>query len=568
MSNLLNDFDWKDYGVKHGLDSDNKCVEHAIRASVVVNDSKKTTVFDWRRYIKDYPDLQRALGKQGPVHVNDATCHYLNHGRKESRKKYILGTNEPYVYDFDWKMYDKLNPGVFTERKRGVIVGEWHCFRHWCEYGYKEGRKTGLYKQVVVVVVKTDASISTDENVNKRWVSRLTNLIQPEYKTVDDLINSYNQQRIDPTSPIIGDIPTTISDYKCINIENIKSYDELLTHSNGDNINESNFIKTIQQTGVTLYFNNIFISGDQSLIPEITISRNQEYSNIVNKQNVFLSQLPYKPESTGSYFITKSMIESVQNKNSLLYPHVYDESIYNEINNKPKFLHEQVVDKSWYNWASEEEIKALRLQHFSEDAFVICICGRIAINNYPKSLLEAIKLLRAQGHNIYLLALTKFEVSPHRLTQHLYDEITTYDWVKSFTVDKKDVLNYFRICDVLASTYRDYCNHVGGSNKIKEYLLCDKPILCSRGKERENELGKDYPGFYDCETCDIVPPLCWTNEFLKNPKCYIDQYKTYFNAIDTLEVGCSLYIYAKIEIRQICKIISRCLDSTARVGSS
>lgn len=41
MSNLLNDFDWKDYGMKHGLDSDSKCVEHAIRASVVVDDSKK-----------------------------------------------------------------------------------------------------------------------------------------------------------------------------------------------------------------------------------------------------------------------------------------------------------------------------------------------------------------------------------------------------------------------------------------------------------------------------------------------------------------------------------------------
>ena len=108
MSNLLSDFDWKDYGVKHGLDSDNKCIEHAIRASVALVE-KKPSVFDWRRYIKDYPDLQRALGKQGPVHVNDATCHYLNHGRKESRKKYKLGTKEQYVYDFYFKMYDKMN---------------------------------------------------------------------------------------------------------------------------------------------------------------------------------------------------------------------------------------------------------------------------------------------------------------------------------------------------------------------------------------------------------------------------------------------------------------------------
>ena len=48
MSNLLNDFNWKDYSVKHGLDTDNKCVEYAIRASVV-DDSKKNTVL----YLKE-----------------------------------------------------------------------------------------------------------------------------------------------------------------------------------------------------------------------------------------------------------------------------------------------------------------------------------------------------------------------------------------------------------------------------------------------------------------------------------------------------------------------------------
>ena len=238
MSNLLSDFDWKDYGVKHGLDSDNKCIEHAIRASVALVE-KKPSVFDWRRYIKDYPDLQRALGKQGPVHVNDATCHYLNHGRKESRKKYKLGTNEPYVYDFDWKMYDKLNTGVFRERKRGEIVGEWHCFRHWCEYGYKEGRKTGGCKQLVV---KTNASISTDGNVNKQWVSRLITLIQPEYKTVDDLINSYNQQRIDATFDSTFD--STVD-----NIDN-----QTLTNINKNIDDFSKFIKP--------YKNILFICSD------------------------------------------------------------------------------------------------------------------------------------------------------------------------------------------------------------------------------------------------------------------------------------------------------------------
>ena len=524
MCSLVNNFTnaWNEYGAKHGLDT-YECITHAIRHSIILVDGQKPAVFDWRRYLQDHPDLQRRLAQNVKnITYADATCHYLNHGLREKRRVYILGTNEPYIYDFDWKKYDELNPDVFTQRNRGDDIGKWHCFRHWCEYGYNENRRTGVEKQLSV---NNNASISIDEDVNKLWRETLNNIInQYNYNSVDELIKFYDVNKKNHY--------TVTSNYKCINIENIKSYAELLGNSNGDNINESNFIKIIQQMGITLYFNNVFISGNKTLLPEITISRNKEYYEIINKNKVFLSGIPYKQHADGLYFITQSMIESVNNKNSLLYPHVYEHSIFNEISNKPKFLHEQALDKNWYNWASEDEIKKLRLKHFNEGAFVICICGRIAINSYPKSLLEAIKLLRAQGYNIHLLALTKFEVSPHRLTQNLYDEITSYDWVKSFTVDKKDVLNYFRICDILASTYRDYCNHVGGSNKIKEYLLCDKPILCSRGKERERELGKDYIGLYDCKTCDTVPPLCWTNEFLNNPKCYIDQYNKYFKDID------------------------------------
>ena len=347
-----------------------------------------------------------------------------------------------------------------------------------------------------------------------------------KWRNVEDIVGHINRE--DTKKPNYF----TINNFNSINIENIKSYTDLINNSNGDNINETNFIKNIQNQNKTLYYNNHFISGNNNLKSEITISRNKNYNQIIHKKNVFLSSIPYKKECDGLYCITKSMIDAIKDQNSMLYPYVYDHSLFNEINKKPILLQEQKVHKHWYNWASDKEIKQLKLNYFPEDAFVICICGRIAINSYPKSLLEAIKILRSQDHNIHLLVLSKLEVNPHRLTQKLYDEITSYDWIKSFVVDKKDVLNYFRMCDVLASTYRDYCNHVGGSNKIKEYLLCDKPIICSRGKERERELGKDYFGLYDCETCNTVPPLCWTQEFLKNPNSYNKQYDKYFKTVD------------------------------------
>ena len=105
-----------------------------------------------------------------------------------------------------------------------------------------------------------------------------------------------------------------------------------MNNLNGDNINESNFIKNILAQNITLYFNNIFISGNSKLKPEITISRNKTYNQIINKNNVFISSIPYCKETDGLYFITQTMIDAIKDKNSLLYPHVYDKSSYN--NNK------------------------------------------------------------------------------------------------------------------------------------------------------------------------------------------------------------------------------------------
>ena len=113
------------------------------------------------------------------------------------------------------------------------------------------------------------------------------------------------------------------------------------------------------------------------------------------------------------------------------------------INSKKFLLQEQKVNKEWYNWMSDNEIKLLRNKYYPENSFIICICGRIAINSYPKSLIEAVKQLRNLGHNIHILALTKFEIGPHRLTQDMYNEITSFDWIKSFKVNKTRCFKLF-----------------------------------------------------------------------------------------------------------------------------
>jgi len=189
MCDLLNKFagSWKDYGDKHGLDTDNKCLEHAIRHSIILVDGVKPSVFDWRRYLHDYPDLQKMFKNGRTVTYSDAICHYLNHGINERRNKYIFGTNKPYVYDFDWKLYDKLNPDVFNpQRNRGDIIGRLLCFRHWCEFGHNEGRRTTEKR---ILAVNTDASISTNEEVNQHWMNALNNILKTTtFNSVEELL--------------------------------------------------------------------------------------------------------------------------------------------------------------------------------------------------------------------------------------------------------------------------------------------------------------------------------------------------------------------------------------------
>lgn len=230
-------------------------------------------------------------------------------------------------------------------------------------------------------------------------------------------------------------------------------------------------------------------------------------------------------------FITKSIINDINNLNSLLYPHVFNKSQQNIVKAKYNTISTNVkLNINNYNWGTEEEIQKLRDKYFSKNTFIICMAGRVSVDTYPKSLLEAIKLLRHYGHNVELLLLSKLEIKPSRLTKEQYIELTNYKWVKTLLVDTKDRINYFRMSDLLASTCRDYYNNICSSKKIEEYLLSYKPILCSRGKEHEKKLGTDYFGFYNCDTCNTVPPLRLTDDY--NDVKYIYQYNSYFKKLD------------------------------------
>lgn len=192
-------------------------------------------------------------------------------------------------------------------------------------------------------------------------------------------------------------------------------------------------------------------------------------------------------------------------------------------------LLKHVVNEKEYTKFSDSQIDDLKKKYFSEGTIVIGISSPISIINYPVSLLSSILYLRNQKYNIELLLLNKPKVGKYGVTTDMYNTINSHKWIKIIEVEEKDKLNYLKMCDILASTCRDYSNHVNHTITIQEYMLCNRPILCSRGKEIEKLLGNNYFGFYNCNTCDIVPPLFYTQQFLNDLKTPEELCKKYFD---------------------------------------
>ena len=372
-----------------------------------------------------------------------------------------------------------------------------------------------------------------------------------KWKNIDDIINHINECYDKRNSTKKKDEGLlTLNDFNVFNI--VKSN---INGSGGDQINERNYAENLKNNNKTVFINNEFYCGDKNLNPEITLIRDNNNSNKYN--NNFYHVIPYKKDVSGNYFITKSLYKCLKSKHKLLVPHVFSEDERLDILNKPVFYQEQKVYKKNYVWLDKNAIDKFRKKFYTKNQIVICLSGRIAMNCYPYSIIAAIKLLRKENYDFQLLILGEIKCNYWRLTREQYLEIKSLNWVKNLFVEKKDVLTYYRICDVLAFSYLDFCTHVGGSNKMKEYLLCDKPILCPRGLEREDELGKNYPGFYNSISCITIPPLVWTKKYLKQPSHSLNQYKKY--VLPYLNSD-----YFKKETSQIVNILRNIINLTKR----
>ena len=94
----------------------------------------KPDMFDWRRYLNDYPAMHNWYKRHYTVVNEKQVCrHYLEKGRNQGKNAYVVNSDKPYVYNFDWKLYLNENPHIIIPKCADAFMSEWIAFSYLCE---------------------------------------------------------------------------------------------------------------------------------------------------------------------------------------------------------------------------------------------------------------------------------------------------------------------------------------------------------------------------------------------------------------------------------------------------
>ena len=154
------------------LKTEEDAVEHLMNISLF-HIKWKPKLFDWKRYIQTYPDLRKSLRT-----ISDAIWHYLLYGIRERRRVYILGSDEFYKHQFNWKDYITINQDL------RFVTTDMDALRHYIEIGHSQNRQTTIKEQSVI---NDRIEITDNQVINHQWIQLLTrylSIITKVFKSV------------------------------------------------------------------------------------------------------------------------------------------------------------------------------------------------------------------------------------------------------------------------------------------------------------------------------------------------------------------------------------------------
>jgi len=279
----------------------------------------------------------------------------------------------------------------------------------------------------------------------------------------------------------------------------------------GDQITEISIMKCLSLY-YNVYYNNQLIDFNKpnlGLTKEVVELPNKEYDYywIRNNDNILLNckgikircGAPYTEESYKKSDIivcySKSWEEKLNNYN---IKYVESDNLYPKskiIIPKKTITIYQTIDNRFYNRITEsEKLYYRKILVKSNCDFLIAHFGRISKTCYPKHLLPAFDKLCKKYPNkniklVFCAGKNYFKIDINTKNPNII--------INKNMIEHANIHKYIQSCDLITSDYNSPTADWGGCMHILESMACGIPILCGNFDVRKEQLGENYPFFWN-----------------------------------------------------------------------
>lgn len=125
--------------------------------------------------------------------------------------------------------------------------------------------------------------------------------------------------------------------------------------------------------------------------------------------------------------------------------------------------------------------------------------GRLSGTCYPKHLLPAFDILCKKNPNKNLKLLFCGKKAHFKLNIKTNNPNVI---INKNGINHEDIHNYIQACDLITSDYNSPTADWGGCMHILESMACGVPVLCGNFDVRKEQLGTDYPFFWNKKASD------------------------------------------------------------------
>lgn len=301
----------------------------------------------------------------------------------------------------------------------------------------------------------------------------------------------------------------------------------------GDQISEINIINSINQFNVVYYNNNLFGTRFAKINDP---APGYPYYFVRNNKDIFL-KIKNDSKNIKIYFGSPYDEKAFNFAN---YISVYTDSWRDKLINGWDFPYnaypdnfkiknvisiKQCIDDRFHP-RNKYHSKTKLIRKKIGGNFIIGHFGRVTQSCYPYLFDYNIKYLKNKYSGVRFLFAGNDSI---KNTYH--NKYVTYE-----NYAYQDVPYAVAACDLILYNYNDLQGHIAGSMKVLEAMATGVPILLPRYDSREEELGVDYPLFYEFQNIkDIRTGEKYRNYSARIKEDFLDKIERAINKKDDLE---------------------------------